>query len=147
MSADHRIDIIHHLAIALERLCAGWQPAAAGLRWWLSPQSYVEGNRMRITTEQRVTVTVVPRTAAGREARIDGPVRFETSDPDALVARLEVLSDTSARLTAAGPGVLQVTATFDADLDEGEVREIMASGVLEVVAAEAEQGEIVFGEP
>ena len=38
----------------------------------------------------------------------------------------------------------QIAAVFDADLGEG-VRSVTASGALEVVAAEAVTGDIVFG--
>jgi len=98
----------------------------------------------RITNEQRVLVTVAPKTAAGNPASIDGAVIFRSSDAD--VAAVEPVDDTSALVIAGIPGVAQITATFDADLGEG-VRNVTASGALEVVAAEAVTGESVFGEP
>jgi len=98
---------------------------------------------MRINTEQKVKVSVAPKTAGGHDAPIDGAVQF-TSDNES-VARIEVIDDTSAYVVAAGTGAALISASFDADLGEGN-RSITATGALEVVAAEAETAEIVFGE-
>lgn len=97
----------------------------------------------RITTEQMITVTVAPKTATGKPATIDGEVNFVSSDPTVIL--VERTSATSARCVAITTGVAQITATFDADMDVGESRELSASGALEVIAAEAETAEIVFG--
>lgn len=111
----------------------------------LGPKSYIEGvEKMRLTTEQRTLLTVVALTAAGNPAAIDGDVSFSTSDES--VARIDVIDATNAYVTAVGPGAAQIFATFDADLGEG-VRTIELSGAIEVVPAEAERGELVFGEP
>lgn len=99
----------------------------------------------RITNEQQVSISVVAKTAAGKVAAIDGDVVFTSSD-DAVATVVSTGSNT-ALVKAVGPGASQIVATFDADLDEGEVREIVLSGAVEVVPAEAEQGEIVFGTP
>lgn len=114
-------------------------------RWATGIQSYVEGLMARITNEQQVAVSVAPKTAAGRPAVIDGDVAFASSDP--TVATVESTGQLTGLVRAVGPGVAQITAVFDADLDVGEVREITMSGAVEVVAAEAETAEIVFGEP
>ncbi len=98
----------------------------------------------RINTEQRVLVSVNPLTAGGNPAPIDGSVNFTSSDES--VARIDQVSPTSAYVTAVGLGAAQIGASFDADLGEG-VRTIELSGALEVVPAEADRGEIVFGEP
>lgn len=114
-------------------------------RWATGAQSFVEGLMARITNEQQVPVTVAPKTAAGRPAAIDGAVVFSSSDP--AVCTVESTGALTAMVTAVAPGVAQITAVFDADLDAGEVREITMTGAVEVVAAEAETGEIVFGTP
>lgn len=121
------------------------RPSKARLRVWTSPASYIDGVDlvMRITNEQKSRVTVAPKTAGGNDAPIDGAVAFTSSDES--VAVIEAIDDTSCYVRAVGPGAAQVTAVFDADLGEG-VRQLTASGVLEVVAAEAETAEIVFGE-
>jgi uncharacterized protein YjdB len=99
----------------------------------------------RITNEQQVAVSVAPKTAAGRPAAIDGIVSWASSDP--LVATVTSTGPLSALVVAVGAGVAQISAVFDADLDEGEVREITRTGAIEVVNAEAEGAEIVFGAP
>jgi Bacterial Ig-like domain (group 2) len=114
-------------------------------RWATGTQTYVEGLMARITNEQQVSVTVVPKTAAGRPAAIDGDVTFTSSDD--TVATVESTGPTTGLVKAVAPGVAQIVAKFDADLDEGEVRELEFTGAIEVVAAEAETAEIVFGEP
>ncbi len=115
------------------------------MRWSLG-QNYFEGINManRMTNEQKITASVSPKTAGGHDAPIDGVVTFTSSDES--VVSIVVIDDKSASLVAVGPGVAQITASFDADLGEG-VRTIEASGAMEVVAAEATTGEITFGEP
>lgn len=108
-------------------------------------QSYVEGLMARITNEQQVPITVEAKTLAGRPAAIDGDVVFASSDP--AVATVTPTGPQSAMVMSVGLGVAQISAVFDADLDEGEVREIVLTGAIEVVAAEAETVELVFGTP
>lgn len=121
------------------------RPRRARLRVWISNASFIEGDNlvMRITSEQKVKVTVAPKTAGGHDATIDGDVAFTSSDD--TVARIDPIDGSSCYVTAVGPGAAQISASFDADLGEG-VREITASGALEVVAAEADTAEIVFGD-
>ena len=117
------------------------------LRFWTGPQSFIEGDNLvaRINTEQKVKVTVAPKTAGGHDAPIDGAVSFTSHNES--VASIEVIDDLSAFVVGVGVGAALITATFDADMDEGENREITATGAIEVVAAEAETAEVVFGEP
>ncbi|MCS6828331.1 MAG: hypothetical protein NZ553_17075 [Caldilinea sp.] len=113
-------------------------------RWTFGRQTFVEGLMARITNEQQVKVTVRPLTAAGRPARIDGEVEFISTDENvATISRIDAMS---AMVISGNPGVTQIVATFDADLGEG-VRPVEMSGALEVVEAEAERGEIIFGTP
>jgi hypothetical protein len=98
----------------------------------------------RITTEQQVAITVNPLTEAGRTARIDGEVDFASSDP--AVGTVTKTGPRTAMVVSAGPGVCQISATFDADLGEG-VRPVEMTGALEVVEAEAVTAEITFGTP
>lgn len=99
----------------------------------------------RLTNEQQVSITVVPKTAGGRVATIDGDVMFTSSDE--TVATVTSTGPTTAMVVAVGPGASQILAVFDADLDNDELREVTLSGAVEVVPAEAEQGEIQFGVP
>jgi uncharacterized protein YjdB len=114
-------------------------------RWATGIQSFVEGKMARLTNEEQVSVTVAPKTAAGRPATIDGNVAWASSDE--AVCTVASTGPLTGLVVAVGPGVAQVTAVFDADLDVGETREITMSGAVEVVAAEAATGEIVFGTP
>jgi hypothetical protein len=114
-------------------------------RWATGTQSFVEGLMARITNEQQVSATVAPKTAAGRPATIDGAVAWSSSDP--AVATVESTGPLTGLVKAVAPGVAQIFAVFDADLDVGEVREITLTGAIEVVAAEAQTAEILFGEP
>lgn len=98
----------------------------------------------RINNEQKIKVTVNPMTAGGHPAPIDGAVLF-TSDNEA-VAVIETIDDTSAFVRGVGVGAALITATFDADLGP-DVRTLPATGAIEVVQAEAETSEIVFGDP
>lgn len=98
----------------------------------------------RITNEQKVSVTVAPKTAAGRDARIDGDVEFTSSDP--AVATVVKTGPRSADVVSVAPGVAQIIAAFDADLS-GEVRAVEMTGAVEVVEAEAVTAEITFGAP
>ena len=100
----------------------------------------------RITTEQTIEVSVNPTTAAGNPATIDGDAVF-SADP-ASAGSFEQLSPTSARFTPSGEtGAVQILVEVDADLDEGETRTLTASGALEILSPEAENLEVVFGEP
>jgi hypothetical protein len=114
-------------------------------RWKTGVQSFVEGFMARITTEEQVDVTVRPLTAAGNPAAIDGDVVWTSSDP--AVATVTSTGPLTATVAAVGVGASQIVAKFDADLDVGELREIELSGAIEVVGAEAQTGEIVFGDP
>jgi len=113
-------------------------------RFALPPQSYIEGTKMRLTTEQQVSVTVVAKTAAGHDAKIDGDVVFASSN--AAIATVTSTGPNAATVVATGPGGVQITAEFDADLGAG-TRSVLLSGVIEVVEAEADTGELTFGTP
>lgn len=89
-----------------------------------------------LTDEQKVSLSLSPKTAAGNPAALDGAPVWSVSDPSVL--ELAVAEDgLSAVVSAKGLGAAQVSVVADADLDAGEVREL--SGVLDilVVAAEA----------
>lgn len=99
-----------------------------------------------LTDEQKVELALAPKTAAGNPATLDGAPAWSISDP--AVADLVVAEDgLSAVVLAKALGSAQVSVVGDADLDEGEVREI--SGVLDivVVAAEAASLGISAGTP
>ena len=130
---------------ALEALLRRRHARRFALRIHFNPQTFVEGFDMaRITTEQARDVTVVPKTQGGAIARIDGEVAFSSSDE--AVAVVNKTGPASAEVIGVGEGVAQIRASFDADLGAG-VRQVELTGAVEVVAAEAVTGELVFGEP
>lgn len=100
----------------------------------------------RLTTEQMFdNVSVAPKTAAGNDAPIDGDVTMTSSDP--AVVAVEVLGPNLFRILSVAKGAAQIEATFDADMDGDEIRTLTASAAIEVVDAEAETAELVFGAP
>lgn len=110
-----------------------------------TPLFYGDNDTMRITTEQSLPISVNPLTPHGRAAVVDGAVLFSSSDE--TVATVESTGPMSAVVRPTGkPGIVEIRAKFDADLGP-EVRYIEAVGAVEVVLAEASNGQIVFGEP
>lgn len=99
-----------------------------------------------LTDEQKVSLAIDPRTAAGNPAKLDGAPVWSVSDANVLA--LTVAEDgLSAVVTATGAlGASQVSVTADADLGEG-VRPIAAVLDVTVVAAEAATLAITAGAP
>lgn len=88
-----------------------------------------------LTDEQKVELALSPKTAAGNPAALDGAPVWTVSDE--AVLELTVSADgLTASVAAKGLGSAQVSVVADADLDEGETREI--SGVLDIVVVAAE---------
>lgn len=101
----------------------------------------------RLTNEEIVSASVSFLTAKGNPAPVEGDVVWTSSDVAVATVAADPADSKNAVVTAVGLGVCQIVATADADMDVGEVREVTASGAIEVVAAEAQQAEIVFGTP
>jgi hypothetical protein len=121
-------------------------------RLWTGPQSFFDipakGQKMaRLTTEEVVSAQVSFVTAKGNPAPVEGDVVWTSSDESVATVVADATDTKKAVVTAVAPGVAQITAVADADMDVGEVREVTASGAIEVVAAEAQTAEIVFGTP
>lgn len=103
--------------------------------------------RMQVLAdEQKVSVSLEPKTQAGNPARVDGIPTWEVSDANIL--DLVVSPDgLNAVVTAKGPlGKSQISVKADADLGEG-LREITTIDEVEVVAAEAVTLGLKFGTP
>lgn len=101
-----------------------------------------------LTPTQQVIVQVAYFDDRGNSARIDGEPTWSVSDP--TVAEVVVGADNPfvAVVKALGPiGVAQVVVRADADLDEGEVRELIGTLDIEVVAGEAMVATVVAGVP
>ena len=88
------------------------------------------------TSEQKVLISLNPTTAAGNPATLDGAPVWSVIEGDCT---LEVAADglTCYLVSGAANIVNQVSVSADADLDEGEVREISELIVYAVVAPEA----------
>lgn len=88
------------------------------------------------TSEQKVLISLNPTTAAGNPATLDGAPVWSVIEGDCT---LEVAADglTCYLVSGAANIVNQVSVSTDADLDEGEVREISELIVYAVVAPEA----------
>jgi len=102
-----------------------------------------------LTDEQKVSLTVSFKTAAGNPAVVDGVPVWASSDT--AIISLEVAADgMSAVATTVGPlGTAQVSVTADADLDPGEaeIREVTATIDIDVRPAEATTVGIAAGTP
>lgn len=98
----------------------------------------------RITTETQRGFVITPKTGRGNVAPIDGTMVFDSSDPTVATVAADPSNPMRAVVVGVSPGVCQVSAEFDADLDVGETRTIRVTGAIEVVAAEAQTAEIVF---
>lgn len=88
------------------------------------------------TSEQKVLISLNPTTAAGNPAIVDGAPVWSVIEGDCT---LEVAADGLSCYLVSGAAniVNQVSVSADADLDEGEVREISELIVYAVVAPEA----------
>ena len=88
-----------------------------------------------LTNEQKVKLTLAPKTQLGNPASLDGIPVWNTSDSN--VATLDVSPDgLSAYVISNNPGVSQISAICDGDLGDG-VRELSSAVDVQVVLAEA----------
>lgn len=95
-----------------------------------------------ITNEEKILVTLTPVTAAGNPATLDGVPTWVSDNTD--VATVQVADDgLSAYIISGNVGTANVTVTADADLDEGEEREL--SDVVAVTILGAEAASLGFG--
>ena len=100
---------------------------------------------VNLTTEQKVRVTVHPKTAGGNPAAVDGVPGWAVSDPN--LATLEIAPDgLSAYVFAGLPGSGSIMVSADADLSAG-VREIVGILNLTVGSAEADTLDLVAEVP
>jgi hypothetical protein len=103
----------------------------------------------RITTDETVVVSVTPMTGQDppQPANVDGDVLFVDESGLGTFTQIDALS---ARYTPNGtPGAARFVAVADADMDDGETRELRASGVLEIILPEDEATtlQLTIGDP
>ncbi|WP_338821691.1 hypothetical protein [Bradyrhizobium septentrionale] len=109
-----------------------------------------EGNHVMYTlpVDHRVLMQVAYVDAKGNPATIDGDVRWESSDASIIAVDVDQTDSTICAAVPVGSiGLVQITATCDADLGDG-VRELITLCDIEVVGGEAVAGSIQsLGEP
>jgi hypothetical protein len=91
---------------------------------------------MVLTDSQKVTVTIDPRNKKGNPAPVDGVPEWASSDP-AVIAVQPSADGLSCVCVAGNAGSAQVEVRADADMDEGEVRELIGTIAFDVHPGEA----------
>lgn len=102
------------------------------------------GNDMAYTlaVDMQVHAQVSYVDAGGNPAKVDGDVRWNSSDDSIATVTVDSADSAKALVRTAGKvGQVQITATADADLGEG-VRPLVTPMDVEVVAGEAVSGTI-----
>lgn len=108
----------------------------------------VKGENMSATMQVKTyaTVSVQWKDAGGNIVKVDGPTKWESTDPTVLEVTVATGNAQIANLYAPGPvGNASVHATADADLGEG-VKAVTATLDVTVVSGEAVGGEITFSQ-
>lgn len=105
-----------------------------------------EGEYMSATMQVHTyaTVSVEWKDSAGNTVKVDGPTKWESSDPATVQCTPSSGNPQIANLYTPGPvGTAQVHATADADLGEG-TRAVTATLDVQVISGEAVSGDIEF---
>ena len=98
-----------------------------------------------LTNEQKVTATLVPVTATGKPAKVDGPPTWTViSGSSTATAAADGLSATI--VSSDDPGDTEIMVKADADLGSG-VEEISDIIKVSVVGAKASSLGLTFGTP
>lgn len=111
------------------------------------PRTQEEADMVKeIRENQNVDVEIDLRSARGNPTRVQDP-QWATSDPAIATVTPSAENPMRATVSAVGPtGTAMVQFTGDADLDEGEVRPLIATGDIVVTAGEAVVAELRFGD-
>lgn len=112
------------------------------------PNGSIQGENMAasMTVGSYATVSVAWKDKGGNVVKVDGPTKWESSDPATLQVTVATGNPQIANLYAPGPiGKVQVHATADADLGEG-VKPVTASLDVEVISGQAIGGDITFSQ-
>ena len=116
-------------------------------RWQIGLAKLKEKNmlELKITNEQKVKVTIVPVTATGKPALLDGPPSWSVASGDATLA---VSADglSSDLISSDTPGESMIVVSADADLGAG-VENISDSIKLTIEGAKAAVLGLVAGTP
>lgn len=102
-----------------------------------------------ITNEQKIKITIAPKTAAGNDAQVEaGSVKFEntTEGSDVTVEAIEGEPNSAYLVSGSNEGVANIRVSADADLGLG-VATIEDNVTLTVVLATADNLGLNSGEP
>lgn len=99
-----------------------------------------------LTDEQKVTLNVAFKTAAGNPARVDGTPSWSSSDEGVITVEPSEDGLSAVAFAAGALGTAQVVCEADADLGDG-TRLITGTLDIEVRAAEAVSALVVAGAP
>lgn len=89
------------------------------------------------------TVTVQWLDSHGNPAKVDGPTKWESTDPAVLTVTVSTGNPLIANAKAIAIGSAQIHATADADLGEG-IKTVTSTIDVTVIAGEAVGGEMTF---
>ncbi len=147
MNDDKFVESLRHV---LCRLFSGHRPKRVRFDWTIGPVTTKTREintpmEVRITNEQQVTVTLTPKTDAGKPAKLDGVPSWEVVSGDSKVT--PSADGMSALLVSADdPGDTQILVKADADIGEG-VEELSEIIKLTVAGATAKNLGITIGAP
>jgi hypothetical protein len=99
-----------------------------------------------LTDSQKVTLTIAPVTAAGNPAPVDGIPEWGTSDENILTIEPATDGLSAEAITTGKLGTAQITATADAEMDDG-VTTISGAMTIDVMAGQAVSLGISAGTP
>lgn len=99
-----------------------------------------------LTNEQKIKVTVEPKTEASNPASIDGTPIFEVIEGDATVELVDGEPNSAYLVSGAAETVSSIKVSADADLGEG-VATIEETITMNVVQASANNLGVVTGAP
>lgn len=100
---------------------------------------------LSITNEQKVKVTITPKTDAGKPAKLDGAPQWSVASGEAIVQPSD--DGLSADLVSSdNPGDSEILITADADLGSGVVT-ISDAITLHVLGASAKNLGLTAGQP
>lgn len=101
---------------------------------------------MQLTATQKVTATPTFKDGKGNPAKVDGAPSYQTDNP-AILTLNPSADGLSCEIVATGMiGTANVQCSADADLGP-DVKQIILTGSIEVVAGQAVTGSLDFGTP
>ena len=100
--------------------------------------------KFEVGEKRKATVSFVDKN--GRPANVDGVPEWASTNPGTFTVT-PAADGLSATVECVAIGTSQVSCVADADLDEGETRELTVLGDVEGIPSEAVGGVMSFGPP